>query len=662
MSWMAKLYDTYEAGMKLDLPIQEQLMPISHTLQNAHINITLDGDGNFKSAKVLEKTQVVLPATEKSAGRSSGEAPHPLADKIQYIAKDYLDFGGKKRGYFDGYLKQITNWCNSPHAVEKVKVVKSYVEKGVVVKDLIENGILYIDKNEELLLSWSKELGVDIPLIFKVLPKEKRKLDQGNALVCWSVEIENDPLSDTWKDQALQKSWVAYNLMSSDQEGMCYITGKQSQLAVNHPAKLRHTGDKAKLVSSNDMSGYTFKGRFTDSKKSIENYGLQSLGISYEVTQKAHNALRWLISRQACFRNGEQVVISWAVSGSKIPQLMENTLDVLWDEIKETTAPLLTIESQINHTVDLGQSFSNELGKFMAGYRAKLEETDNIIIMGLDSATPGRMAVTYYQEFFPDEYIKQISQWHKDFAWYQRHKVEEDIGKKKPVSKTVWPISAPSVRAIWEAIYGTHITDSLKKNTVERILPCIVEAHPFPSDLVLKAVQKASNRSAYKSDEQWLWEKHLGIACALYRGFCKRHPKQMKEYDMALEENNDSRDYLYGRLLAIAERIEEVALNVAGETRSTTAARSMQRFAERPASTWRNVELALQPYIQRLRNNRAGFLHNIQLLLDEVMDKFTEGEFINDKSLSGEFLLSYHCQRLEFKNKSQSSEKSEQNN
>ena len=45
-------------------------MPISHTFQNAHINIVIDGEGNFKRATVLEKTQIVFPATEKSAGRS----------------------------------------------------------------------------------------------------------------------------------------------------------------------------------------------------------------------------------------------------------------------------------------------------------------------------------------------------------------------------------------------------------------------------------------------------------------------------------------------------------------------------------------------------------------------------------------------------------------
>ena len=44
-------------------------------------------------------------------------------------------------------------------------------------------------------------------------------------------------------------------------------------------------------------------------------------------------------------------------------------------------------------------------------------------------------------------------------------------------------------------------------------------------------------------------------------------PKKMKgrEYKMALEEKRTTRDYLYGRLLAIAEKIEETALYVGGE-------------------------------------------------------------------------------------------------
>ena len=187
-------------------------------------------------------------------------------------------------------------------------------------------------------------------------------------------------------------------------------------------------------------------------------------------------------------------------------------------------------------------------------------------------------------------------------------------------------------------------------------MPCIIDGSPFPIDLMDACVRMATNRNGYKSDEQWLWEKNLGIACAVYRGYFQRHPikTQRRDYTMALDENNHSRDYLYGRLLAVADRIEEVALGVGGESRSTTAARLMQRFADRPFSTWRNIELALQPYMQRLQNSRAGFLVNQKKELDAINACFNTEDFVSEKKLSGEFLLGFHCQRQKLREKTES--------
>lgn len=110
---------------------------------------------------------------------------------------------------------------------------------------------------------------------------------------------------------------------------------------------------------------------------------------------------------------------------------------------------------------------------------------------------------------------------------------------------------------------------------------------------------------------------------------------------MALDPNRKTRDYLYGRLLALAESLEEWALNKAGEDRPTNAARLMQRFSEHPYSTWRTIELALTPYKARL----GGKSKKRQRLIDEVVAAFENGDFTSDKRLSGEFLLGYHCQR-----------------
>lgn len=118
---------------------------------------------------------------------------------------------------------------------------------------------------------------------------------------------------------------------------------------------------------------------------------------------------------------------------------------------------------------------------------------------------------------------------------------------------------------------------------------------------------------------------------------------------MTLESDRTTRDYLYGCLLAIAESIESYSLSVGGESRDTNAARLMQRFSDRPFSTWKTIELSLAPYKSRLRAKRAGWLLKREQLMTDTMSKFKATDYVNDAPLTGEFLLGYHCQRKELR-------------
>lgn len=572
MNWMSKLYETYEAATNLE--IGKDLMPVSHTPQNSHISITIDRNGNFKSAKV-EKIEINLPATEKSAGRSSGIAPYPLADKIQYVAKDFFVFSGleKESDHHEKYIELLDSWCSSEYSNQKIIAVYDYVKKGNVVSDLIEAKVLFIDENNILRGDWPfEDEDNPVPEIFKVLPKPQKKTDQGSALVRWRVEIEGDRIPNTWEDKELQHKWAQFDSKSGENTGLCFILGEEKKISLKHPAKIRHTGDQAKLISANDMSGFTFRGRFTDTQKTVEEKGSQAAGISFEVSQKAHNALRWLISRQeAKYRNDDQYFVSWAVSGKSVP----DPQDDLWGELDgidfsfeidlKGDSEESESKEELDHSVDLGSRFAIQLSKYMSGYHAELNPTEQIMIMGIDHATTGRMGVIYYREILSSDFLDRIKKWHQEFSWPQRYSREVLDGKKKH-RKTFWLESAPIPRNITDAAYGSVLKSNkeLKKNLFERIIPCIVEGHPFPVDILHSAVRRASNRN---NCEYWEWERNLGVACALYKGFYLRHPNKLKrrKYDMALEENRTTRDYLYGRLLAVAEKIEEVALYVAGE-------------------------------------------------------------------------------------------------
>ena len=650
MSWMEKLYQTYEQAN------DDSLVPISHTQQNAHIHIILNGNGDFQKAEVLkDKTQVVLPATEDSAGRCGTKPPpHPLADKLQYVAKDYLDYGGKKACFFKEYHELLEKWCASNYAHPKVKAVLQYIEKGTVIQDLIAANIVYVDADNVLLTQWTDE-NVEAPALFKLLPKDKKMLDQGSALVCWSVEQAGDAASKTWTDKTIQQSWIDYDSSTNTEQGLCYITGEQQVLASNHPKKIRHSGDGAKLISANDSAGFTYRGKFLEDN--------QACGIGFTVTQKAHNALSWLIQNQKqAFRNGDQVYIAWAVSGKATPELLKDSHSQMVEnfdeeadlsEVEEAITP--STENSVNHAKDLGESYAHKLKKYMAGYAAQLDKKEQIIIMGIDSATPGRMGILYYREKNNREFLATLEKWHTEFAWYQRHTqdIPNDIGKK-PKTKVIYPESSPVPRDIAKAAYGENVSDDLKKKVIERLIPCNVDGIAFPRDLVDSCVHKATNRVAYANDEQWLWEKNLGITCALYKGFRARHPDetQRRTFEMALQEDYHKRDYLYGRLLAVAERIEEIALSVTQENRPTNAARLMQRFADHPAQTWLTIYKALDPYMQRLQTSRTGFLNNQREELENIIAAFSIDDFNNNERLSGEFLLGYYCQRKKMRDDS----------
>lgn len=646
MSWMGKLYDTYEEALLLDLPHQNRVMPIGHTLQNAHINIAIDSRGNFLNATVLEKIQVVLPATERSAGRSSGEAPHPLADKLQYVAKDYSQFGGLKKHYFESYREQLTNWCNSASSHPDVISVLHYVEKGTLIRDLVELGICRVDEDKRLLTTWDSDATNEepTPLLLKILPKTKGEFDQGNALVCWSVHTSGEEGFNTWENEAIQRCWVDFDAQNAGENQFCSVSGKTVPLATNHPAKIRHTGDKAKLVSANDSSGYTYRGHFLDSNN-VAN-------VSFEVTQKAHNALRWLIGqRNQAYRNGDQIIVIWATSGKEIPNPISSDSSSIFDEVLTVheDSEAIPIATKIRTSTNLGQQFAVALKKYMAGYYQSFANspTESIAIMGLDSATPGRMAVTYYRDFMAKDFLDIVSQWHSDFAWPQRIVSEYQDAKGKTKSRVKWLPGAPTPWTILHACYGSVVksNESLKKQVTERLLPSILEEKPLPADLLQLAVNRASNPN---SGERWEWERNLGVTCALYRGYFLRHPihNQRREHSMALDTEQNSRDYLYGRLLAVAEATEEMALFVAGEKpRATHASRLMQRFADRPFSTWPTINSGLQPYLQRLRVNLSGQERGYQQLIDEICNQFDSNDYTSDKKLTGEYLLGFHCQR-----------------
>ena len=660
MSWMQKLYRTYEYVQEQGLNDEDLALPF-HMSKAVHLKVILNDKAELVGAERFEvKKQVPIQVTEKSSKRAGSTiASYALHDSLQYIAKtagNYLTIeylskvaekdNGKKwkeflagtdedkqkfadtekakyKDCFEFYEKQLSGWTEFGN-LKEINIVLQYIQKGSLIEDLLEKQIFSFKDN---ILSAGKD-------------------DPFSLTIVWAVEISNDPHSDLWSKNSIKKQWIKYQESLSGEESeqpeLCYITGKRDYAAKAYP-KIE---GNAKLVSANDTSGFTFLGRFLSDK--------QAVALGRDVSQKAFNMLKWLIKRQG-IRNGDQVTVSWAISGKPVPSPMKDiSSEIDWDNLdisavenpdeiaKQTSSE--NSEPSPDWSANIGRAAAQIIKKKLHGYQAELKDHEQISLIMLDSATPGRMALTYYQEFLPADYFANLDAWIDDFSWYQRYSIEVQNGKKND-KRTQWRFVPPSPYSIAEAVYGKSLSDTLKKQLYARLLPVIAggTSVPIPEDLVQKSFQAACNPNGC---ENWEWQRNIGVACALYKGWRARHHdlSQRRTYPMSLDTQNRSRDYLYGRLLAVAENTESYALFLADEKRATTAERYMQRFAEHPFATWRNIELALKPYQERLRNN--GKDTGAQAI-GEIMELFATDDFTCDDKLSGEFLLGYHCQKME---------------
>src|SRR5699024_4215466 len=197
-------------------------------------------------------------------------------------------------------------------------------------------------------------------------------------------------------------------------------------------------------ISANDSSGFTFRGRF--------NKSYEAVSVSYEVSQKAHNALKWLINRQAKIVDG-RVFLAWSNNRLDIPDSQEDSFD------------LYTIANVINDKEekfipDTGEKSAEVISKAISGYKARFDQVDkHVIVLNLDAATTGRLAVVYYRNMELNYYLDNLQRWHTTCRWLHSY-------RKNNEGKFVSFYGAPSPRDIAYTAYGSKVNDKVVKEVI----------------------------------------------------------------------------------------------------------------------------------------------------------------------------------------------------
>ncbi|MCD8180204.1 MAG: type I-C CRISPR-associated protein Cas8c/Csd1 [Firmicutes bacterium] len=621
MSWMTQLYKTYE-NLQNETDLLKRcpmpLLPLSHTIQAAHVEMLIGADGELLRAYEVPKAdaQTIVPCTEDSASRSSGVAPHMLYDNLKYIAGDaylYDEKKGKKENY-EAYCKQLKEWCDYEGCPEDVRTIYKYVLQGTVIEDLIDKAVLTIKNGK---LAWNGNTD------------NKPAGDILGTFVRFRVKRGTGMPAECNENTELMKAYEEFDKSKYTDERLCFVSGVKKPVTYKHSSKIRYGGDSARLVSSNDTSGYTFRGRFHNRE--------EAFAVGYEVSQRVHNALRWLIANQG-FITGPQTVITWAVDAREVPKPQDDTA-VLFEEDEDLYDSYTTLDT-----------YAESVKKAINGYKHKdlYEPTDanNIVLMIVEGATPGRLSITYYREFSDMDYLDNIEHWHKTCVWNHSYKIKKTVtdqedGSKKEETKYIKFTGAPSVKDIISAAYGDKIGDGVKKHLTEILVSCIADKRKLPRDIMMKAVERISNPTVL---ENWEIERCTSITCALIRKYY--YDKYKEEYNMALDYENRDRSYLFGRVLAYAERIEEYALFKEGkESRVPSARKLRNKFRMKPARTLVLLDDKLGPYVDSLYVNNGGLYQNMQ----NVIALIKAEDFMNDTPLEPTYLLGYACQISELK-------------
>lgn len=613
MSWLNDLYLTYEACKSEAGVVKEGqplLLPIAHLTQNAQLDVVLDEEGHFSRAYRVEKEDAVtvIPVTEDSSSRS-GKAvfPHPLSDKLEYIAGDYGDFvAGSKKEKFASYIVQLEAWAESGYGLPQVRTVYQYLRRGMLMHDLLEAGFFTCENG-------------------KIVAEKQQGIALEDWFVRFAVEIPGQLESRLYCDPQVFESYIQFYLSSQENRELCYVSGETVPCSEKHPAKIRNTADKAKLISSNNASGVlTFKGRFSDSS--------QVASVSYEISQKAHSALRWLIAKQACLKVGEQVFVVWSVENPEMSSPFEG---LFWEDEQQAFTD---------------EAYSDWVRKAVWGPGEAPQDSESVMVMVVEAATTGRLSIPFYQKYAAKRFIQNITKWKTEACWLNR--------PGKDQAPVPW---SPSLIDIVKLVAGDK-NDKLNKSVRERLLPCIVEGRRLPYDVVLSALQQAVNPSHYK--EYWEWNRAVAITCALLRKWQIEKGDRKEEHSMGLDTESKDRSYIFGQLLATAEMLERSALAMGSNKeamRNTAAEKYFVRFQRYPVETWTTIRNQLQPYVMKLLTARNSAGKNTgKTFYVEQIDKLTARlDFSQKDKLEPTFLQGYSSQIAEYRNYSKKSENEE---
>ena len=283
----------------------------------------------------------------------------------------------------------------------------------------------------------------------------------------------------------------------------------------------------------------------------------------------------------------------------------------------------------------------------------QLKDTDRAVLVSLDAATTGRLAVTYYNEIGLETFLRRMEDWDGHCCWYAE---KSDI-------------QAPNLLDIVDCAFGVERDKKLTTDGnvlgqhLQRLLQCKVDGGIFPLDILRALTHRASSPLGYEKAD---WRKIMQTACAALQKY--RYDTNQGGNEMAWALDKRDRSFPYGRLLAAMERVEEDyyynkkkgnGKEDGQENRQTNAIKYMSEFRRRPFSVYERVNRHLQlAYLGRVEPWQAARYKRLVGEIVGILREFPEEEL--NRPLEDIYLMGYELQRNAFFTKNQTDDNMEE--
>lgn len=607
MSFVTALLKAYEAAEKQQLvdnydENKTMLLPLYHSNMKSKnkniICISMNIEGEYQKAEFLPDNQIIIfPVTEQSVSRSgSNPPPHPLSDKLQYIIPDSSD-------KHQHYLKEFYHFYEASKSDKSRKFLRS-------VHQLLKEEYLMHKIAHDLFIG--KETEVKGTTVYYQDEKGKSaELDLASIFVTFAViDFDRHQTATVSNLKDLHDDYIQYADTKLPLNGICNISGKEDYITQKHRGLLGN----AKLISVSNNTE-TYIGRFREKTDIVR--------IGYRTSEKVHLMLKYLLENENSHKwlSDQQYLVNWFsddISNDRNINIVQQSglLARLNANLNRSTHPAVTERNR-----QIGQAFVHG--------SKKLENHENYYVGIIDKASNGRISLKYFKELSISQLMMNLEKWQSENSWWRFKKESGDA-----------VLQTPDIYNLIDTTFGIEREGSMvldnsnfRKMQIRNLVTCIVEGRSLSANYIHSADLNCRNRLKYSKS----WQNLLFVSLSILN-------KQKEEFKEMVDRDKNNRSYLFGRLLAVYERIEASTFDI-DTKRTTNAEKLWTSYTNNPATMMQTLENKTKTYEKKLEQNKPGIYNNLIKEKQAIINQLHENQYeeMNTK-LDYEFIFGYYAE------------------